>query len=209
MKTHHLIFWFAALPMMAQTRLFTFGVEGGAPAQTPLGQTDSEIPFVLGPKVNIRILPRLSFETGIMFHRLGQGLNTGAFFYPENSVTLVANRDRGRALEVPLLAKYYFLNEGHAWRPFVTAGPTIRRTSLETNHSSSVFSGAPVASFGAQPILNTKTVQWNMDPVFGAGVDFKTGRFHVEPGVQYSYWGAGKNSAVRKNQVGFQLGFRL
>src|SRR5437764_900955 len=118
MKPFYLISVFAVLPMMAQTQLFTFGVKGGVPAQTPLGQTDSRMPFVLGPTVNIRIFSRLSIETGVLFHRMGQQSNTGVFFYPENAVTLVSSTDRGRALELPLLAKYHFLSEHHIWRPF-------------------------------------------------------------------------------------------
>ena len=67
MRLHYPIMMFAVLPMMAQTQLFTFGVKGGMPAETPLGQTDSRMPFVIGPTVNIRIFSRLSLETGVMF----------------------------------------------------------------------------------------------------------------------------------------------
>jgi hypothetical protein len=71
------------------------------------------------------------------------------------------------------------------------------------------LSGASLGAIGVQPIPRNDAVHWNVDPTFGAGIDFKTGRFHLEPEVRYSYWGAGKNSAVRKNQVGVQLGFRF
>lgn len=200
--------------MTAQTQLFTFGVKGGVPGETPLGQTDSRMPFVIGPTVNVRIFSRLSLETGVLFHRMGEQRNNGVFQYPENAVTLVSSSERGSALELPFLARYHFLSERHTWRPFVIAGPSIRRTSLDASHlasvlSGSILSGASSGVFTAQPILNTKTVKWNVDPAVGAGIDFKTGRFHLEPEVRYSYWGAGKNSAVRKNQVDFLLGFRF
>lgn len=208
-KPYYFISLFAVLPMMAQTQLFTFGVKGGVPAQTPLGQTDNRMPFVLGPTMNVRIFSRLSLESGVLFHRMGQQVNTGVFQYPENAVTVVSSTERGRALELPFLAKYYLLSEHHTWRPFVDAGPTVRRTSLDASHLSSVLSGAPLTTFAAQPILNTKAVKWSVDPAFGAGIDFKAGRFHLEPEVWYSYWGSGKNSAVRKNQVDFLLGFRF
>jgi len=209
MKPYHLISCFAVLPMMAQTQLFTFGVKGGVPAQIPLGQNDSRMPFVLGPTVNVRIFSRLSLETGVLFHRMGQQLNTGVFQYPENAETLVFNTERGRALELPFIAKYHFLSEHHTWRPFVAAGPSVRRTSLDARHLSSILSGASLGTFTPQPILNKKTVTWNVDPAVGAGIDFKTGSYHLDPEVRYSYWSAGKNSVVRKNQVDFLLGFRF
>lgn len=208
-KTYILMFSLTVVPMMAQTKLLTLGVEGGVPTQTPIGQSATQVPFVLGPKVDIRISPRLSVETGVLFHRMGQQSNTGVFLYPENSVTLVSGTVRGRALEVPLLAKYYFVGEHRTWRPFIAGGPAIRRTALDDGQFSSIVSGTAFVTLGSQPFLNTKVVKWNVDPSFGAGIDFKTGRFHIEPKVAYSYWGAGTNTAVRKNQVGFELGFRF
>jgi hypothetical protein len=204
----HYILWFAVLPMMAQPRLFTFGVKGGLPTETPLGQTDSRMPFVIGPTVNVRIFSRLSLETGVLFHRMGQDVNNGVFQYPENAVTLVSSTQRGRALELPFLAKYHFLSERRTWRPFVTAGPTVRHTSLDASHFASILSGAQTVALAPQ-LLSTSTAKWTVDPAVGAGVDFKAGRFHLEPEVRYSYWGAGKNSAVRKNQIDLLLGFRF
>jgi hypothetical protein len=83
MKPYYLISLFAVLPIMGQAQLFTFGVQGGVPAQTPLGKTDSQMPFVLGPTVNVRIFSRLSLETGVLFHRMGQQSNGGVFLYPK------------------------------------------------------------------------------------------------------------------------------
>jgi hypothetical protein len=208
MKLHYSILWFAVLPTMAQSQLFTFGVKGGMPAETPLGQTDSRMPFAIGPTVNVRIFSRFSLETGVLFHRMGQQLNTGVFQYPENAVTLTSSTERGRALELPFLAKYHFLSEHRTWRPFVTAGPTVRRTSLDASYSASILSGVHQVTLAPQ-LLSRSTVKWTVDPAVGAGVDFRAGRFHLEPEVRYSYWGAGKNSAVRKNQVDFLLGFRF
>ena len=76
-----------------------------------------------------------TFETGIVFHRMGQRPNTGCFS-TENAVTVVSSAERGRALELPFLAKYRFRAEHDAWRPFVPAGPTVRRTSLDARHLS-------------------------------------------------------------------------
>ena len=209
MRLSYLLSLLAALPLAAQAQLLTFGVTGGFPAQIPLDQNDSRVPFVLGPTVTVRLSSRLSFESGLWFTRMGQQFANGVFLYPENSVTLTAGTLRGHALEVPFLGKYYFFTEHHAWRPFITAGPTVRRTSLSSDYAASILSGAASGTIAAQPAFNTNTVQWNVDPAVGAGIDLKTGRFHLEPEVRYSYWQAGVNSAVRKNQVDFLMGFRF
>ena len=208
MRLYYLISVLAVMPAMAQTHLLTFGVEGGMPAQTPLGQSGSRMPFVVGPTVNIHLSPRLSLETGFLYHWMGKGLTTGVLLYPVNSVTLLSGTAHAHAFELPFLARYHFLDEHRGWRPFVNAGPSVRRTTIEDRQSTSVLSSAPAIPF-LLPGLNATRVKWNVDPSVGAGVDFKTGRFHLEPEVRYSYWGAGKSSVVRKNQVSLMLGFRF
>jgi len=45
-------------------------MQGGVPMQVPLVQT-SELPFALGPKVEIRAFRGLSVETGVLYSRIG------------------------------------------------------------------------------------------------------------------------------------------
>jgi hypothetical protein len=203
------ILLFTLLPLTASAQRFTLGLEGGIPAQTPLGKTD-QTPFAIGPSVNVQVFGGLSFETGLLYDRIGRRSDNSTFFFPENTVTLGFSSSKGSALEVPLLAKFRFLHARNVWRPFLTAGPTVRRTSITTDQFSSTFSGSPLgtAANGLAP-FHRATSQWNVDPAAGAGVDIRTGRFHLEPEVRYSYWAAGKNSLVRKNQVNFMLGFRF
>jgi hypothetical protein len=201
------ILTFALLPLTASAQLFNFGVQGGVPAEPPLGQSDN-IPFVLGPSVDIRALPWLSLETGLLYHRIGRSSDSFAFLYPASTVTLGFEAERGSALELPLLAKFRFRSEHSAWRPFLSAGPTVHRTSITTDRSSSILSGSSLTGIGT-PLFTARTTQWNVDPTVGTGVSFRTGRFHIEPEVRYSYWGAGTTGLVRKNQVNFLLGFRL
>ncbi|PWU01813.1 MAG: hypothetical protein C5B51_22090 [Terriglobia bacterium] len=196
------------VPSFCQTRLFSIGVTGGFPAQTPLQAAD-KMPFALGPTVDIGIFSRLSLETGVMFYRLGRQSNLGVFTYPENSITLLSGTTHGRALEIPVLGKFYMRGQRSNFRPFVTGGLAIRRTSLDADYGASILSGASTGTFVAGPPQSRTTIKWNADPSAGAGVDFKAGRFHLEPQVHYSYWGAGKNSLIRKNQVQFLLGFRF
>ena len=201
-----LILTFTLLPLTASAQLLTFGVQGGVPAQPPLGRTEL-MPFVLGPSVNVRVFSGLSLETGVLYHRSGRGYDNFVFLYPENAITLGSETWHGSALEVPVLAKYRFLSERAGWRPFLSAGPTVRRTSVTTSRANSILSGSQLGNSSA--VLNTKTTQWNVDPAAGVGVDFRTGRFHIEPEARYSYWGAGKTGRWRKNQVNFLLGFRF
>lgn len=202
------ILTFALLPVaaMAQQRL-TFGVQGGIQTQTPVSQT-SIVPFSAGATLGLRIISGLSLESGVLYTRLGSGNRQASFLYPENSVTMTFENWHGRAVEIPILAKYRFRGEEARWRPFVTAGPTVRHTSLKSQYFTSVFSGTPVTGTGGD-VLKTETSGWNVDPAAGLGVDFRAGRFHLEPEARYSYWAAGEQGRIRKNQVTLMLGFRF
>jgi hypothetical protein len=196
----------AALPLMASAQLPTFGIQGGVPAETPLGRTD-KIPFVAGPSVDVRIVKGLAFETGFLYQRLGGGYDNFTFLGPANAITFGSQTVRGSALEIPFLAKYRFLSERRRWRPFLLAGPSVRRTSIKT--SSFQISTVSGSSGGTSSAVNTKSTQWNVDPSVGVGMDARVGRAHIEPEVRYSYWNAGKMDAVRKNQVNFLVGLRF
>ena len=209
MKLSVLLFSCALLPLTASAQLLTFGLQGGIPSQTPLGQTDDKMPFVLGPTADVRLFSGLSLSTGVLFSRAGRLFRNSFFTYREDAFALNYNKSQSHATEVPLLAKYRFLDERRGWRPFLSAGATIRRTSIETSAVTSVVGGNPVSGFALLPVLDSKTVSWNADPTAGVGVDFRSGRFHLEPEIRYSYWGAGKHTLVRKNQVHFLLGFRF
>jgi hypothetical protein len=203
-----LILTFAMLPLTASAQLVTFGVQGGMPAQTPLGATNLT-PFTVGPTAEVRIFGGLSLETGVLYDRIGRRVDNFTFFYPQNAVTLGNATARGSALEIPLLAKFRFRGTRSGWRPFVTAGPTVRHTSVRDDTLSSIISGSSLGTIATGSGFSTRSAQWNVDPVLGAGADFRTGRFHLEPEARYSYWGAGKYGPLRKNQVDFLLGFRF
>jgi hypothetical protein len=209
MKPYYLLFFSLVVPAGSQAQMFSFGVTGGVPAQTPIGRADGGLPFAVGPTVNVRIFSRLSLETGVMFQSMGRSEANGAFIGPSNSFTLSFTSQKAHAIEVPLLAKFYVLKGRQAWKPFVTAGPAVRRTSLDGTFFSSTYSGSPLTGAGPSPV-SSKQSQWNVDPEVGIGVDMKAGRFHMDPEVRYSYWGAGKDMyPVRKNQVQFLMGFRF
>jgi hypothetical protein len=175
--------------------------------QGPVSQS-ATVPFGGGATLNLRLVSGLSLESGLLYTRIGSGHNNAAFLYPQDSVTMTFENWHGNALELPFLAKYRFRGEHATWRPFVTAGPTVRHTSVRSDYSTSVFSGNPVTGRGG-PGLQTKSTEWNVDPAAGLGVDFRAGRFHLEPEARYSYWAAGEHGRIRKNQVSLMLGFRF
>ena len=125
---------------------------------------------------------------------MGQQISNFAFLDPGASLTLVSSVQRAHAVEFPVLARFAVLAGNRPWRPFVTFGPTIRRTSIGAISSATILSGTDLSPVLAQPGSNAQRVEWNVDPAVGAGVDLKTGRLHLEPQVRYSYWGAGVNS---------------
>lgn len=201
------IFTLIFLSLTASAQVVEFGVQGGVPTQPPLGRTDN-MPFILGPTVDVRIFSGLSLETGVLWRWLGRASDNFAFQYPKDAVTVGAQTSRGSALDVPLLAKYHFLSERGNWRPFLSVGPTVRRTSITTKFATSVLGNSALAAPSLLP-FDTKTVEWHLDPTIGAGVTARVGRFHLEPELRYSYWGAGKSGPAQKNQVDFMLGFRF
>lgn len=161
----------------------------------------TKLPFVLGPTLSVGFTSNISLETGVLFHRLGS--TEGHFAFPSSNGTLVSGSDEWKAgaLELPFLLKYRFLNRSRTWRPFLSAGPTVRRTSID-------YRGFRFGD-GEASLLGSETVKWNVDPAAGVGVSFRTGRIHIEPEVRYSYWGAGKHEVVRQNQVHFLFGLRF
>jgi hypothetical protein len=203
-----LIFLLATCSIHASAQVLTFGVQGGVAGQPPRGRTES-VPFLLGPSVGIHFVSGLSVETGLLYRRIGRGYESYTLLFPENAVTLGSERWRGSALEIPVLAKYRFLDKGAAWRPFLTAGPTVRRTSIRSDNATVVFGNSSLTPNRLPTFNDTSFTHWGIDPTVGAGVDLRAGKFHVEPQVQYSYWTAGKNSSIRKNQTSFLLGFRF
>jgi hypothetical protein len=208
MTTLRILWISTALPFSLPAQLFSIGVQGGAPAQPTLGAT-STMPFTIGPTVNLRAFSRVSLESGLLFHRFGNRTDSFGYAFPERAFTFGSQRWRGRAIEVPFLLKYRFLSEGRGWQPFVAAGPAVRRTSIDSKRATAVFSKTPLSTAPGGPDVNDKSVKWNVDPVVSAGMSFKSGKVWLEPQVRYSYWGAGKHSIIRKNQVHFLFGLRF
>jgi hypothetical protein len=151
----------------------------------------------------------LSLETGVLFHRLGTTHEDYAFFPADGAFVFGADQWTAKAIEIPLLLKYPFLSKSRTGRPFVCAGPTLRRTSIDYIGLRSTVSQNPSNTGTSEPKRTSETVKWKVDPAVGVGVSFRAGRVQFEPEVRYSYWGAGKHDVVRQNQVHFMFGLRF
>ena len=167
------------------------------------------MPFVIGPTLSVGAFAGLSLETGVLFHRLGATHEGYAFPSLDGALVIGSDEWKARAVEVPLLLKYRFLSSNRTWRPFLSMGPTVRRTSVDYIGLRSTLSLSPIDTGTREPMSTSDTVKWKVDPAVGVGVSFRTGRIHIEPEVRYSYWGAGKHNVVRQNQVHFLFGLRF
>lgn len=194
------------LPPLACAQRISPGLIGGVPAQPPVQQSTDNIPFVLGPTLSVELFHNFSAQTGVLFYRLGTS-RQNYFFAAGSGFQSGMSEWKAHATEIPLLLRYHLLSRSHTWRPFATLGPTVRRTEINFRDYRSLLSSSTLTvNSGNVPALQTR---WKVDPVLGAGVSFKTGRLHLEPEVRYSYWGAGKDTVVRKNQVNFLFGLRF
>src|SRR5690349_22581277 len=179
MRLLFLVVAFLPVTGFAQQR-FSVGLLGGVPVQTPLGRSES-MPFQVGPTLEVKLLGWLSVETGFLYHRNGRRIDELTFLGPETSVTLLHVNERGSALEFPAVLKMRFRNTSSGWRPFLMAGPTVRRTFTRYEQFGSILGGSQLASGSSfAGSFETRRTQWNVDPAVGAGMDFRTGRFHLE-----------------------------
>jgi hypothetical protein len=208
MKTPFQVLSLLLLATVSQGQQLSVGVEGGVPAETPLTRSTEKLPFAIGPTLHLRFNSSFSLQSGFLFHRLGTRVDPILFSRGDNGYESGAQSWRAKAIEIPLLLKYTMLDDDRTWRPFISAGAAIRRTSIDYSSFSSVLGSSPNPQASVTPIEDHR-VKWNADPVFSAGVSFRSGRLLLEPQVRYSYWGAGYDTEVRKNQVHFMFGLRF
>ena len=186
----------ALLPAIGLAQQISVGAIGGVPAETPLGRSTISLPSVIGPTLTLGFRNSFALQTGILFHRLGRREDI-ALFNTSSGSGFVNSQLKATAIELPLLLRYHFLSQTRNWQPFVSAGPTIRRT--QTSYRSGGFVGS--SSFDV--------TKWKINPSFGTGVSFKAGRIRIEPEVRYSYWGSNRQDTIRQNQVHFLFGLRF
>jgi hypothetical protein len=197
------------LPLICAAQQFSLGFVGGVTAQPPLGESATKLPFVIGPTLSFGSFAGFSLETGVLFHRLGATDQSYTLRSLDGAIVFGIDQWKARAIELPLLLKHHFLGKSRTWRPFLSAGPTLRRTSIDRTGVRSTLSQNPPSTATSETMTTAETVKWNLDPAVGAGVSFRAGRVHIEPEVRYSYWGASKHDVVRPNQVHFLFGLRF
>lgn len=195
------------LPSLISAQHISLGVVGGVPAQNALDAGNSDRSFVVGPSLTVDWTEHLSLQSGILFYRLG---TVDSYFYASVGDTFFRGPVtwKARAMEIPLLLRYHLLDRGRRWRPFIAAGPAVRRRTVEYSGLSTIPNATPATvSSGVRPYSES---QWRVYPSAGAGVSLKVaGRLELDPEVRYSYWTGTSDLSIRRNQVHFLLGLRF
>ena len=201
----------ALLPIIGLAQQMSVGMIGGVPAETPLGRSTTSLPFVIGPTFTLSLSNGLSFQTGVLFHRLGRSeevqlsgsnLLEGAASVNPLTGTLYNIRNsqwKATTIEIPLLLRYHFLSRTRTWQPFL-----VGRTQYPPHRNQ-----LPQRQASQARSLDSNNSQWKINPSFGTGVSFKAGRIRIEPEVRYSYWGSNRQDPIRQNQVHFLFGLRF
>ncbi len=138
--------------------------------------------YIVGPKVEIRLPLRLSFEFDALYRRFGfTGYEASCC---GNSIT----RERANSWEFPMILKYRIpVVPGH---PFVGVGYAPR-----TVHGTDVSSGAgnlgvplpPVYFFNQHSETSYSVTQ---GVVISAGLNFGAGHVRFSPELRYEHWNA-------------------
>ncbi len=169
-------------PALAQR--FEVGVEGGIRTTDDVsGTLTSESKrYIMGPKVEIRLPLRLSFEFDALYRRFGfTGYETSCC---GSSVT----RERANSWEFPMILKYRIpVVPGH---PFVGVGYAPR-----TVHGTDVSSGVGNVGFSTPPIyfFNQRfetTYPVTSAVVISGGLNLGAGHIRFSPELRYEHWNA-------------------
>ena len=134
--------------------------------------------YLIGPTVHIPVVGGLAVDVAALYSRVqlegGARSTTGPSFSTQRS---------GSSWEVPILAKYRF-NPGRI-APFVGAGPTFRRISMEGENTIINVAGQPLTA-----VASVSQTEWQSGVVLGGGVEFRTSFVRFSPEVRYSRFGS-------------------
>ena len=199
---------FLVLPALASAQQrFTFGAKGGIPLNSPTRFNSGANPFLAGPTVGIRLNEKLSLETGLLYGQYGKQRISFLFSGASNGNNFISYTERTRTLDIPVLAKYTPGFGGRNWKPFASAGLTLRHAALKTTETSALASTSLLSTTLLSPLSR---ITWSAAPTAGLGVGVKLGRISIEPEFRYSYWGARSyRTNLKPNQGSFLLGFRF
>jgi len=172
----------------------SFGVKVGVPVSAvcqaenlgSIGSANSCADrYVIGPAVQIYILPRLSLDISALFTTVqlqgGARLpNTAAFSTQRN----------GTLWEFPIVPKYRFLKGDVS--PFVGAGPTFRRITMDGQNTI-----IPLTTVPGQPLTSVTPItqtQWEAGLCLAAGIEFRTRAVRLTPEIRYLRWSSSEHT---------------
>jgi hypothetical protein len=172
------------------------GLEGGVRTTDDVsGSLTSESKrYIVGPRVEIRLPARLSFEVDALYRRFGF---TG---YASSELANSITRERANSWEFPMIVKYR-LPSAPA-HPFAGVGYAPR-----TIHGTDVSSGSYSSPSGYTYFFNRHSdtsYSWTHGVVVSGGVNLDAGHLRFTPELRYVHW-----NAPFLNQFGGDGSFRF
>lgn len=172
----------SADPVVAQR--IAVGVEGGVRTTGDVSGTlmPESRRYIVGPKVEVRLPLRLSFEFDALYQRFGFTGYAGSAF--GSSIT----RERANSWEFPMILTYNLPIVPLA-HPFVGVGYAPR-----TVYGSNVSSGSFLSSLSSFTYFfnqrSDTSYSWTHGVVVSGGVNFRVGHVRFSPEVRYVRWNA-------------------
>jgi hypothetical protein len=169
---------------LAVAQRIAVGVEGGVRTTDDVsGSITSESKrYIVGPKVEIGLPLRLSFELEALYQRFGF---TG---YAGSELGSSITRERANSWEFPMILKYS-LPVMPLVHPFVGVGYAPR-----TVHGSDVSSGSFLSSPSGYTYFfnqhSDTSYSWTHGVVVAGGVNLGAGRMRFSPELRYVHWNA-------------------
>lgn len=157
---------------------YRFGVSAGANLadMTDTDDADMRTGFLVGGSFMIQLSDRFSFQPELFYAQKGV---KGAFVDDETStpVSIALKHDY---IEVPLLARWSFLDRAASVRPFILGGPTFGvSASCEAEGSS----GGVSASVDCDEFASVNNFE--VGGLLGAGLELPVGRSRMTVAARY------------------------
>lgn len=161
---------------------FEVGVEGGIRTTDDVsGATSESKRYIVGPKVEIGLPLRLSFEFAALYRRFG---------FTDYEVSCCGSsitRERANSWEFPLIVKYRIPNV--PGRAFVGAGYAPRTVNGTDVFSSSGYAGYLI---GTPAFVQRSETSYPLTGAFvvSGGLNLGAGHIRFSPELRYEHWNA-------------------
>jgi hypothetical protein len=202
------------IAMLAQGQSFTYGVRVGSPLNNPSEFSSpffntSQDHWTGGTSVEFHLPYRISLEFDAFYRGSHGGGSHPLTLDPATNAYLISSSQRTRAVDLPLLFKYRFLNGN--FRPFIGAGFAWSHEWREDTSFASCLgpqgSCIPAGTnFGLRGGNNDSTI-WRQGPAGSVGFDIDTRHVIISPELRYEHL-TQPNADQFSMMVGFMFGKR-